>query len=210
MTNAIFPKAKEAMLNAGIDMNTATIKASLVRGYTYNASHEFVSQLTGATLVATQTLASPTITDGVFDADNITFTSVAAGSACDAIIIYQASAVGGGSDVASSAQRVIAFVSGRQRVTAAATASGGATSITVDPLPSALANASTVVFGGVTATLTAGASVGARTITVSALSGTVSAGTAGTSSAQNGLPITPNGGDITVAWDNGASRIFAL
>lgn len=25
-----------------------------------------------------------------------------------------------------------------------------------------------------------------------------------------GLPVTPNGGDITVAWDNGASKIFAL
>lgn len=25
-----------------------------------------------------------------------------------------------------------------------------------------------------------------------------------------GLPVTPNGGDITVAWDNGANKIFAL
>lgn len=25
-----------------------------------------------------------------------------------------------------------------------------------------------------------------------------------------GLPITPNGGDITVAWDNGANKIFKL
>lgn len=25
-----------------------------------------------------------------------------------------------------------------------------------------------------------------------------------------GLPTTPNGGDITVAWDNGANRIFKL
>jgi hypothetical protein len=25
-----------------------------------------------------------------------------------------------------------------------------------------------------------------------------------------GLPLTPNGGDITVAWDNGANRIFKL
>lgn len=24
------------------------------------------------------------------------------------------------------------------------------------------------------------------------------------------LPVTPNGGDITVAWDNGANRIFKL
>lgn len=24
------------------------------------------------------------------------------------------------------------------------------------------------------------------------------------------MPVTPNGGDITVAWDNGANKIFAL
>lgn len=25
-----------------------------------------------------------------------------------------------------------------------------------------------------------------------------------------GLPVTPNGGDITISWDNGANRIFKL
>lgn len=25
-----------------------------------------------------------------------------------------------------------------------------------------------------------------------------------------GLPLTPNGGDVTVAWDNGSNRIFKL
>lgn len=25
-----------------------------------------------------------------------------------------------------------------------------------------------------------------------------------------GLPVTPNGGDITIAWDSGANKIFAL
>lgn len=28
--------------------------------------------------------------------------------------------------------------------------------------------------------------------------------------AGTGLPVTPNGGDITVAWDNGANKIFRL
>ena len=41
-------------------------------------------------------------------------------------------------------------------------------------------------------------------------------GTAGTSAliayidTASGLPVTPNGGDITVAWDNGANKIFKL
>ena len=28
--------------------------------------------------------------------------------------------------------------------------------------------------------------------------------------ASSGLPVTPNGGDITVTWDSGANKIFAL
>jgi hypothetical protein len=41
-------------------------------------------------------------------------------------------------------------------------------------------------------------------------------GTAGSSAliacidTATGLPVTPNGGDITVAWDNGANKIFKL
>jgi hypothetical protein len=41
-------------------------------------------------------------------------------------------------------------------------------------------------------------------------------GTAGTSrliawiDTATGLPLTPNGGDITIVWDNGANRIFKL
>jgi hypothetical protein len=210
MTNLLFPKGKQGLIDGSIDLDTATIKVSLVRGYTYNAAHDFVDDVTGAggTLVATATLSSKTVTDGVFDAANVTFSSVASGAACDTLIVYQASAVGGGADVGASSQRVIAFIDGKQTVTAAATASSSATSITVDPLKAALANASTVVFGGVTATLTSSAAANARTLAVSALSGSVSQGTAGTSSAQNGLPITPNGGDITVAWDS--TGIFSL
>lgn len=29
-------------------------------------------------------------------------------------------------------------------------------------------------------------------------------------SAASGLPVTPNGGNINVAWDNGSNKIFAL
>lgn len=29
-------------------------------------------------------------------------------------------------------------------------------------------------------------------------------------SAAAGLPVTPNGGDITITWDNGANKIFKL
>jgi hypothetical protein len=85
----------------------------LVRGYTFNAAHKFVSEVTGAggTLVATSAaFASKTATAGVADAADVVFSSVAAGAAIPAVIIYQASAVTGGADVATSAQRLIAYL----------------------------------------------------------------------------------------------------
>lgn len=211
MTNRMFPKGKEGLLSAAIRLDgTSTIKAVLLRGYTYNAAHQFVSDL-GATVVATSpALVGLSITNGVVDADDTAWSAVAAGAACDSIALVQSSAVGGGADVAAGSQRLIMHITQRINVTAAALANSGATAITVDPLVSPLNNASTVVFGGVTATLTAPAAVGARTLAVSALSGSIPAGTVGLSSAQGGLPVTPTGANISMAWDNGANRIFSI
>jgi hypothetical protein len=112
VANSVYPKAKEGFLDGSIDLDTAAIKVALVRGYTYSASHEFVSDVTVAgTLHATSAaLSSIDVTDGVFDADDITFTTPATDSNDHALLIFQSSAVGGGSDVASSSQRVIAWI----------------------------------------------------------------------------------------------------
>lgn len=133
MANALYSKAKEGFLNAALDLNTATIKAALVDGYTPNLStHEFVSDVTGAggTLVQSQTLTSPTITGGAFDAADVTFTSVAGGSTPDHILIYQSSAVTGGADVAATAQRVIALIDTTTGVTLPVTTNGGNITVT--------------------------------------------------------------------------------
>jgi hypothetical protein len=143
MANALFDLGREGFLAGEIDWNTAVIKAALVRGYTPNlTTHKFVSDVTGAggTLVATSAaLTSPTVTAGVADAADVTFATVGAGAAIQHLLIFQSSAVGGGGDVAASAQRVIALID--------------------------------------TAT---------------------------------GLPVTPNGGDISVVFSSGADRIFRL
>jgi hypothetical protein len=144
VASSLFSPGREGYLSGEIvwKASGSTIKAALVRGYTFDASHKFVSDVTGAggTLVATSAaLSSLTNTDGVADAADVTFTSVAAGAAIPAIILFQSSAVGGGADVAATAQRLIAYVD--------------------------------------TAT---------------------------------GLPVTPNGQNISVAWDNGSSRVYKL
>jgi hypothetical protein len=138
----LFDPGREGFLDGSIDYDTAVIKVHLVRGYTFSASHKFVSDVTGAggTIVGTPTaLASKTVTSGVADAADVTFTAVAAGAAIPALIIAQTSANTGGADLATSAQRLIAYID--------------------------------------TAT---------------------------------GLPVTPNGQNITITWDNGSNRIWKL
>lgn len=112
MANAVFPKAKEGFLDGSIDLDTAVIKVALVRGYTYNSAHEFVSDVEGVgTVHATSgALQNIDVTNGVFDADDITFTTPATDTNQHSLLIFQSSAVGGGSDVGSSSQRLIAWI----------------------------------------------------------------------------------------------------
>lgn len=142
MSNQVFNPAREGFLIGEIDWDTAVIKVALVRGYTFDATHKFVSEVTGAggTLHATSSaLASKTGTDGVADAADITFTTPSANANDHNILVFQSSAVGGGADVAASAQRLICLID--------------------------------------TAT---------------------------------GIPVQPNGANITIAWDNGVNRMFHL
>lgn len=111
MTNTMYDTAKEGLIAGQIDMDTAVIKASFVRSYTFSASHKFVSDVTGAggTVNGTSAaLTTPSITNGVFDADDTTISTTASASN-HGILLFQSSAVTGGADVAASAQRVIAY-----------------------------------------------------------------------------------------------------
>jgi hypothetical protein len=112
MANALFDPGREGFLAGEIDWDTATIKMSLVRSYTFSAAHKFVSDVTtaGGVLHATVTLASKTVTGGVADAADVTFTAPAANAGAHSLLIYQSSAVSGGADVAATAMRVIAWI----------------------------------------------------------------------------------------------------
>lgn len=136
MANALYTKYKESMLslNPSVDLDTDTIKAALVTAsYTANLSTDQYWSSASANVVGTPgTLASKTITSGVFDAADVTFTAVAAGTAASQIVIFK--------DTGSAA---------------------------TSPLIARIDTAT-------------------------------------------GLPVTPNGGDITITWDNGANKIFAL
>lgn len=144
MASQLFSPGREGFLSGEIVWKNggSALKAVLVRGYTFNATHKFVSDVTGAGGALSSpspAFTSVTNTNGVADAADITFTSVPSGTAYSAIIVYQASAVSGGADVVPGSQRLIAWID--------------------------------------TAT---------------------------------GLPVTPNGQNISIAWDNGSNRIFVL
>jgi hypothetical protein len=135
MANQLYPKAKEDFLSANLNMSSNTITVALVDTdvYTFSTSHEDRADIPNSAVVAEAVLASKTVTSGVFDADDATFSTVT-GANCEALVIYHTDSQGG-----NTSSRLIAYVD--------------------------------------TAT---------------------------------GLPILPNGGDITVRFSSGASKIFAL
>tara|TARA_Y100001951_G_C11257675_1_gene250457 strand:- start:339 stop:746 length:408 start_codon:yes stop_codon:yes gene_type:complete len=135
MANALYPKAKESFLSGDLDLPSDTIKAQLIDtgNYTYSTAHDFLDDVGSSAKIGTAgTLGSKTVTSGVFDAADITYSSVT-GATVEAIIIYK--------DTGNAAtSNLIAYID----------------------------------------------------------------------TASSGLPVTPNGGDITVTWDSGGNKIFAL
>ena len=89
MANAIYPKWKEALLQASSNSAlTGTVKVALVDlgTYAYNAAHDMLDDISGVIGTA-QTLGTKTFVGGVFDADDVTFPSVS-GATVEALIIY--------------------------------------------------------------------------------------------------------------------------
>jgi hypothetical protein len=80
VAKVLYPKFKEAMLshNPSIDFDADTLKVPLVStsDYSYSAAHQFKSSVPSYAGTTNQTLGSITLTDGVFDAANVTFTAV--------------------------------------------------------------------------------------------------------------------------------------
>lgn len=111
MTNAPFTGFLEGILDGSIDLDTAVIKVAFIRGYTFSAADKFMNAVlaTGTLNGTPVALSSVTVTGGVFDAADSSITTTA-NATNHSIIIYQASAVTGGADVATSAQRTCLWI----------------------------------------------------------------------------------------------------
>jgi hypothetical protein len=101
VASVLYPKFKEALLKADIDLENDTIKAVFIDSadYTYSAAHDFLDDVAGGSIVGTaQTLGTKTLTNGVFDAADSTFTAVT-GDPVEAILIYKDTGVAGTSNL---------------------------------------------------------------------------------------------------------------
>lgn len=89
MANVFYDKGREAFATAGVNWTSDTIKASLVDTgtYTFSQSHQYYSSISGV-VGTTTALSNKTATNGVLDADDLTFTTVS-GSTAEAIVIYK-------------------------------------------------------------------------------------------------------------------------
>lgn len=103
MANVLFNKGREGILDTTIDI-TGDVRVMLVKSaYTFNAAHEFLSDITsGNDNGRSAALGSKTYTDGVFDAADTSLTATAA-AASNALVLFQHT----GSD---STARLIAYI----------------------------------------------------------------------------------------------------
>lgn len=105
MANAVYPKYKEALLGglSNIDIDGGTVKVALIDTgtYTYNSAHDFLNDISGVVGTAV-TITNTTVTNGLFDGDDVVFSSVS-GASVEALIIYI--------DTGSSAtSRLVAYI----------------------------------------------------------------------------------------------------
>lgn len=94
MANAIYPKYKEALIQASANSalngsGTTGVYCALVDTgtYTYSAAHQYYSDLSGVVGTDQEIGATKTYTNGVFSGANITFPSVT-GASVEALVIY--------------------------------------------------------------------------------------------------------------------------
>lgn len=94
MANALYPKFKEALLQASTSSalngsGTTGVYAVLVDTgtYTYSSAHQYYSDLSGIVGSEQEIGAAKTYTNGTFDGGDITFSSVT-GNSVEALVLF--------------------------------------------------------------------------------------------------------------------------
>lgn len=90
MANSRYPKFNEALLSGQVNLLTDDVRVILVDSadYTYSGTHQFLSDVPAAARVSTSAaLTGKTVTNGTFDANDVTLSAVT-GDQSEALIIY--------------------------------------------------------------------------------------------------------------------------
>jgi hypothetical protein len=89
--NRMYPSGRHRFLMGDTAWDTSTIRAALVRNYTYSDAHTTLADveangdvITGG---GTQTMTTVASSGGIADANDVTFTSIS-GAAIDAVVIF--------------------------------------------------------------------------------------------------------------------------
>jgi hypothetical protein len=112
MANQLYPKGKQKLLEGSVfALGSDTIKAALVTtAYTATfATDEFYSTISAYVIGTPQTLGTKTLTLGVFDAADTTFSAVAAGSTALGVVIYKDTGVAGTSPLLAYIDTITGF-----------------------------------------------------------------------------------------------------
>jgi len=88
MASVIYPKCKENLWKANIDLDTDTVKVALVDTgtYSYSVTHEAYDDLSGVVGTPVE-LTNVVVSNGSIAGDDITFSSVT-GNTVEAVILY--------------------------------------------------------------------------------------------------------------------------
>jgi hypothetical protein len=150
-------------------------------------------------------LATLTEAQGIASAATLTFTSVPVGSGFPVVAIMLVASSTATAGTLNSTDVPIAWIDGTMIVTAAATTA--TTTLPVEKIPAGIASGTSLAFSdGSTAVTTSGASAAfTRTITTTVAYGGIAGARAVAPATGSGLPVTPNGGNISITWDTVAA-----
>lgn len=214
MGNALYEKGREGFLDGSIDWDTNTIKAALCDLATEDTGNQNIESSTNATpIVVTITSHGWSNGDYVMIQGHLTNTNANGyrkikNVAANTFELTDTSDVNiAGNGVGGATGQVANLgpsASGDNWDDVSASVIGTPQTLTSPTVASGVADAADVTYTSVS-----GASIEAIIIYKDTGTQSTSRLIAYIDSA-TGLPLTPNGGDITVQWDNGANRIFKL
>jgi len=111
VSNALYAKGKERILSGSVNFLTDTLKVALIKDtYPQNlTTDEYYTSISAYVLDTPETITSPSVALGVFDAADVTFTAVLTGDTSEGVVIYKDTGVAGTSPLLAYIDNITGF-----------------------------------------------------------------------------------------------------